>query len=102
MFKKSFFKTIKNLFINETNNCISNIIDTNIINTKTDKTKTENSNANEMLTTNNTSTTNCDMLKAILTTVATTTTKTNIIFLNQKNLCCRTEILAINSTKIFF
>ena len=84
IFKKNFFKTIKNLFTNEINNYISNITKINIINIEIDKTKIENLNTNEMLTINNTLTTNCDMLKITLTTIATTTTKTktNIIFLN--------------------
>ena len=82
IFKKSFFEIIKNLFINEINNCISNIIDINIIDAEIDKTKIENLNTNETLTINNTSTTNCDILKITLIAIATTTTKTNIIFLN--------------------
>ena len=82
IFKKNFFKTIKNLFINEINNCILNIINIDIIDIKINKAKIENLNTNKMLTINNTSTINCDMSKITLITIATTTTKTNIIFLN--------------------
>ena len=82
IFKKNFFNTIENLFINEIDNCISNIINIDIINVKINETKIENSNTNETLTTNDTLTTNCDMLKITLTIIATITTKINIIFLN--------------------